>query len=457
MDCVKSYCEDQDYDLEDITEDMLPNIHTCAICGAVHDASDMEQATDGRFVCQECMDDGRVCDSYERCEHCGDLVPSDDVELVHTSRSYTGNTTDEYWCSDCIDNDATTCDDCGEIWSDDLISSYDVTDEYGDTVTRTLCESCIEDHYYTCEECGNLVHADNAQVDDWGDARCPNCRKSDKLKAYGKTYASEFFDTGDGDLFAHSLGLYLGIELETEATRDEDPGSLAEDLCYEIGEDKIECKEDGSLDYGCEIVTQPMSPAYHLGSESIWPDVVRVCRNHGATSHDNGDCGMHIHISRAALSSDGYYSPSYALDRIVRTHRAEWVKFARRSCGMRWCAIDEATPDTTTPVYEKYRHWMREDHSDRYRAVNFVPTQTVEIRLMRGSLNLETIRASIEMVTGLVLVCHHYANDNIDPDTKSWDDITADVMAALTAWDMPTDDLTSYLQRRGLAPATVTA
>lgn len=454
LSCIKNYCEANNTDLEDVTELDLSGMHTCAICGAVYDTSDMTATTDGNYVCDDCLEDGSAFDSYEYCERCGDLTPIDEMRTVNVLVSRGQGT--ETWCYDCCEDHARACDDCGELWSDNYIDCYEVTGSTGNTETRDICSSCYEDDYYVCEGCGNLVSFTNAYVDECGDAYCPACCEHEgKLKPYGKTYATNFYKISQ-DPYA-AIGLYLGVELETEATRDGCPEDLAADICDGIGEDRVECKHDGSLESGCEIVTQPMTPAYHLGDTGIWSDVVRICHGHGATSHDNGNCGMHIHVSRSALSSDGDFSPTWCLDRLMSTHRAAWVKFARRSCGMSWCSIDEQEPDTATPARDKYDDWREEYHGDRYRAVNLTNSATVEWRLCRGSLNLETIRASIEMIAGLVLVCDKYADAGTDPDGKSWGDLIADIVAELKSWDTPTGDLVSYLKRRDLMPETVTA
>lgn len=388
---------------------------------------------------------------YTRCERCGDIVCADGAVRVHTDRYR--SCMQELWCRDCVDNSASQCEDCGEWYADYEISVYDVHG-IGD---RTLCEDCLSDHYYTCTDCGCVIVDEEAYVDDWGDTYCPDCHKaqSGKLKAYGPTYAEDFFDSGSDDYCAE-IGLYLGVELETEATRDRDPEDLADALCDAIGEDRIECKEDSSLSYGCEIATQPMSPAYHLGDDSIWPDVVRVCQQHGATSHDGGRCGMHIHISRAGLAHNRDYSAAWVIDRIMRLYPEEWRRFSRRASLDQWCKIEPVQRDTETPAADLYADWGQEYHG-RYRAINLTNRSTIEWRLNRGSLRLGTIRAAIEMAAGLALAANRMVTAYETPDTLTWDDVISRVADALRAHDLPTDDLTDYLERRGLAPVAVTA
>lgn len=449
-DCLTDYAEHEGISVKDIDNEACELVK-CNICGHVHLAEDATEASDGTWICDGCVEDGSAEEAgYIQCDKCGELMRHDDAVEVHTD--YWGDTT-EMWCHDCVDAHAHKCEDCGEYYDGDRITEYYIHHEG----YIYLCDSCT-DEYTTCCGCGDLVHNDDICCDDYGDCYCEDCyrqkRESSKLKEYHHTYAEKFFSAGTDDVGAR-IRLYLGVELETIAG-DGEPELLAEDISDAVGDDRVECKEDSSLgDDGCEIVTQPMTPVYHL-TTSLWPDIISACHSHDATSHDNGKCGLHIHIDRSALTHAHGYSAAYCIDRIMRLHRDEWSCFSRRRTLGDWCQIDSVRPDTSRSCADKYADWTEEYHG-RYRAINLTNNATIEWRLNRGSLRLTTIRACIEMAAGLALAANSIVLNGIDPDTLSWDDFIRRVRAQLEMHHIPEADLNAYLQERGLAPTTTTA
>ncbi len=161
-------------------------------------------------------------------------------------------------------------------------------------------------------------------------------------------------------------------------------------------------KTDGSLDEGLELVTHPMTLEYHL-NEMPWAEVLRKAQSMGYLSHAAGTCGLHVHISRLAFGCT-YEQQEAAIARLlyfVEKFWAELLRFSRRTQSQmnRWAARYgiRLTPS------EQMNH-AKNSCAGRYTAVNLTNSDTVEIRMFRGTLKLNTLKATLQMVNHLVEV-----------------------------------------------------
>ena len=108
-------------------------------------------------------------------------------------------------------------------------------------------------------------------------------------------------------------------------------------------------KTDGSLDEGLELVTHPMTLEYHL-NEMPWAEL--------------------LWFSRCTQSQMNRWAARYG----IRLTPSEQMSHAKNSC------------------------------AGRYTAVNLTNSDTVEIRMFRGTLKLNTLKATLQMVNHLVEV-----------------------------------------------------
>ena len=423
--------------------------YECEHCGQLVSTVHMvKTATGTECWCSECRDtDASLCD------HCETWHESTKAVIVGGTYWSRGGYEYESWCDECIDDHAVRCEDCENIFSTSCnsIDSYYV---WG-SGNVCLCESCVEDSYYTCNDCGDLVHSDDVEFDAYDDPYCPNCidehRGSENVRSYGHTYGNLFWLRNDLKRFACSMSeeerrrLFLGIELETDG--NDDRNDLADDIASEYGDDLVVCKEDGSLhDEGLEIVSLPMTPEVHLTS-GMWERIAEIVLDHGGTSHDAGTCGLHIHLSRAFFDD---HDAVYRLDRLFHRFELQMVRFSRRtSDGMRWCVIGGDDLHEIPDVHERKKKWAdKKARAGRYEAVNDTNSATVEIRLWRGTLNMETFRATVEFTTGLALIANNMTDEFADQLT--WSMVKVLVKFALEEHGLPHDDLDAYLVRRGL-------
>ena len=164
----------------------------CPVCGGVFEDN-------GRYVCEDCDEARKRCagcgdrfydDDLYYCEDTGDYRCSDcctycerydeyysnectSFDTVHMEGRY--GTRSETWCMDAIENDAFTCNDCGEYWRDG--DGVLVHDSYG--IERWVCPECAAD-YAECDECGERYGEDDLKefVDpETGEVKmlCPDC------------------------------------------------------------------------------------------------------------------------------------------------------------------------------------------------------------------------------------------------------------------------------------------
>jgi hypothetical protein len=255
---------------------------------------------------------------------------------------------------------------------------------------------CLNDAYW-CESC-----------DEWNSDGCDSC-----LDDEGGRIIHDY--SYRPDAIFHSVDknerLFFGIEIEVEAGHNLREASTyahqleALDLAY--------LKHDGSLNNGFEIVTHPMSHEFYKNeAQELW-DVLEQLRSHGAyrvKSWDTRTCGLHIHISRTGFNGGSHmhrflnlvYSNQEFYETLAGRSSEQWAKFSdiyrkdykRDVNGERVWSEDTGYEITTT---RQFKHKLSTDGSDRYSAVNTNNRETLEMRIFRGSVNGETIKAQLDL------------------------------------------------------------
>ena len=400
----------------------------CMNCG--HEFEKEEDAIpvyspDGEIVghvCEECIGDG-----YDYCNETGKVFATEDLVWIEDREIYVNR----QFAVDSSKYDQ--CDDCGNWFSWDYM--------YHDS-QHDICERCYDrNDWYTCERCGDLIPSGSEY---WHDEEvyCEDCYQYVNENACFHDYfykPNPRFKSMPGEV----TKLYYGVELET------DNGSCRSEYCddlYGIGEHEefFYLKEDGSLHNGVEIVTQPCSLDYHL-SEFPWEKIREVARNYGYKSHDTTTCGLHVHVSRNALG-DTDTEQDLTIAKIILLVDRFWetlVKFSRRNYRSldQWAqkpdACIEKGDDADTVISKSKR-----GSYTRYRAVNLTNLSTIEFRLFRGSLKVNTIKATLELLDNLV----HFSKEKSleDVQDSTWEDIVN---------YRRYDELQTYLTERGMLSA----
>lgn len=112
----------------------------CDSCGEYINKSEAYETIDDEYVCEDCVSE------YYICEDCGRAVNEYDIREVNLVG---------YVCINCIDNYG-YCDHCEEYYPSHYMN-------YAENIS--ICDNCIDD-YVRCISCEDLIHIDNAYLDE---------------------------------------------------------------------------------------------------------------------------------------------------------------------------------------------------------------------------------------------------------------------------------------------------
>lgn len=345
----------------------------CSVCDAETQTDDLIYTAYNDAICSDCI---MTC---ERCDFIGST--NDDFHTVNG---------DSIWCEACTDRRAYWCDSCDEYNSRGTAYVVDRNEQW--------CDSCVDNAYY-CDDCDEY----NAE----GCDRCSEDMYNGRRVIHDYSYRPDaiFHSTDKNER------LYFGLEIEVEAVHNTFESALhafpleAAELAY--------LKHDGSLNDGFEIVTHPMSHDFFKNeADQLW-EVLEDLRSKSdirVKAWDTTTCGLHIHISRTGFNGGAHmhrflnlvYSNPDFYSTLAGRQSSRWAKFddiyqseyKRDANGERiWTGgAYEITQKRT------FAHKLDENRgSERYSAVNTNNTATLEMRIFRGTVNGETIKAHLDL------------------------------------------------------------
>ena len=324
------------------------------------------------------------------------------------------------------------CGHCGEF----VIGEPNGLDEDG----REICESCV-DSYFVYSECMNcylrserawsVYHSLRSAQRDSSDDYCTrsygrsNFETHNSISGYLSSDAYEeacdFYadcneeddddDRDDTSLVAsyHSgrdIGhipsplydkgkVWLGLELEIECG-DRRIHSVAESInsaVNTLGHRYIRFETDGSLSNGVEII----SGYTGLDTHEEWLKRLPNADLKGCKSHDTSTCGLHVHIDKANMTP---FEAARLMLFIHNPANERLIRAVARRYG-RNAGYAKFEDKNGKAVHQAHRAAKRgiglfHMNEDRYEALNFQPDRTIEYRLYRGTLKVETIMACLE-------------------------------------------------------------
>jgi hypothetical protein len=284
-------------------------------------------------------------------------------------------------CDSCRDEYYRYCESCETTACRDTFVEVDYNTNRG---YDSICESCSEEEPWGnwCVDCDNVMCHD----DQWNETReeyyCRSCEPQSCIRNY--SYRPHFhydklsYENADYEP-------YLGIELEVST---DDPDVVAENVEYTMGDD-IYFKHDASCG-GFEIVSHPATFGYH--KKNKWRDKLTALSDEGAESYQNGDCGIHVHVSKNVLKPKDWHK----IVMFTYKCKVDIKTFCQRAGKYSYC---------------KYHHWSNygtdvmqypsNSSIGRYSAINFT-SSTVEFRMFRGTLQMERFWSSLEFVHSMV-------------------------------------------------------
>jgi len=278
----------------------------------------------------------------------------------------------------CLSNYFYHCEQCDECDKRTLHSDESV---YLDSEEVTLCRDCYEDHGSSCANCGCVGYTDNMVY--LNDAYyCQSCAEElppERMHDYN--YRPYFH------FYGGEHGPYYGLELETDNYNDR--VRACDDLAEnDRKEENYYLKEDGSLDNGIEIVFHPRTLKSWMEYAGNLKDVIKIVKRNGGTSYDAGTCGAHIHRSNGDLGPvavtkliTAFIRLKPYLERIAQRHDNNYCNFyLLEQEGGQGCKL----------VYKKVVSGILKANRG---AINISNDQTVEYRIYKGSLVLDTLLA----------------------------------------------------------------
>lgn len=308
----------------------------------------------------ECMD--AVHDAgYERCPDC-DSWEHDE----HTARTYS----DDYVCRSCAERSYVFSDyhDC-YVHNEDAVTALD---RNGDEVT--IHHDCDDFAYDDDEE--TYVHSHYE-------------RRSNVLRRYHSSKHDNAFHPIPS-AWSQENRRFFGIELEVECRKGR-PHQHAERLNEALNDGRLgqRCmfEEDGSLSNGFEIITQPMGLDNHY---QFW-EWLNVKQNIAdLRSHDTSTCGLHIHVNRDNITT-------MQLNKLaVFVHspdNSNLIRAIARRYGVGYASMHTKKLGTA-------HHESRGDA--RYEAINMTNRRTIEFRMFKGTLKMQSLLAALEFTNALL-------------------------------------------------------
>jgi hypothetical protein len=403
--------------LENEVEEEEVEVSTCYECGCEFGECDEKLEREGDIYCEDCY-----FEKFSVCDHCGE---THEVDLMTWHE-------DELFCQDCIDQNFTTCDDCGNLHRDCDITHIDGND---------VCDNCRMNNYVTCERCGDYAHVDNSYYSDELDENfCSDyCRDSEESERCASIRSYNY--KPDPEFFGSDTRLFLGVELEVEQ-KDwdaDDENEVAQEIINNNTE--VYCKHDGSLDDGFEIVTHPCTLDYHKNSLD-WENIISNCLKGGYVSHNNKNCGLHVHLSKKGLGENREEIEINTAKMIIFIERFwdQTLKFSRRTQSQinQWAKRYLEDQEIEAIDFDKMRG--KTSNSGRYRTVNIQNSSTVELRFFRGTLKIETLMASLEFSVALVDIVKNSSLEEI---------LTKDFSFFMDYFEKY-DYITDYMKKRGI-------
>lgn len=363
----------------------------CKICGKpIKDFESYHQDNDGNCYHDDCLDDS---DDFFVCPDCDTVFPMDEAVEIDDG--------DVLVCSDCAKNNYICCVDCDHYFSEDYIT-YVEGDAY--------CRGCLDNQIDggdidICGDCGRYFYTNNLHYDECDDCYyCNECRDEDDY------IIRSYHDNPPLKMFPCTYEPHFGIELEVDD--GDNPTGLAKDLQDLLG-DHAYYMHDGSLNNGVEIITQPHTPEefYKLP----WDKILTMCKDKDFRSHDSKTCGLHMHVSRSLFKGD---SSIYRIIYFYEHYITDILKMSRRTHEqmVNWAKTYDWGDKTFAELLSESNiipDFNYGNHSDRYHAVNLTNSNTIEFRLMRGTLNYNTFMATIDFLWTTANNAAKMTNDDV--------------------------------------------
>jgi hypothetical protein len=292
------------------------------------------------------------------------------------------------------------CNDCGK-WEYRAKSCETYHDD-------EICRVCANDYYHYSNYYNLYVRSDDSRTgyDRNGERVMIHCDDDDfnydddddeyyhydyerRPRIIGNYHSSKRYQRPILDAWSKQYNRFFGVELEVEVRSDRfdrlDKATYLNDLINDgnIGQ-RTFFENDGSLNSGFEIISQPMSLPMHREVWSWLNDKDAVA---GLRSHNTTTCGLHVHVSRTGLTK---LQIAKMVAFVNDPNNEHLIRAIARRYAEGYCKIKEKKLGSA--------HYS----TDRYEAINLTGSNTIEFRIFKGSLKYESVIAALEFCHALV-------------------------------------------------------
>jgi len=186
---------------------------------------------------------------------------------------------------------------------------------------------------------------------------------------------------------------HFGVELEVECDQDTNKNNISDEI-----EEMIKgwgfIKHDGSLSYGFEIVTIPLTLKDHF---TKWDELLKKSTELKLSSYSAQQAGMHVHYARRDISD-------VQLIKMCRLifNKSNYIflkKIAQR-CQRNYGNFKGVGDFENSAIINKSHPF-----NNKYLALNVLPATTIEFRLFRGTLNKMSFLKNIEFCQAIIEFC----------------------------------------------------
>jgi hypothetical protein len=159
-------------------------------------------------------------------------------------------------------------------------------------------------------------------------------------------------------------------------------------------------KQDSSINNGFEVVTHPFTLQY-AHKHMAWHKILKYLRTKNATSYEKGTCGLHIHLNRNFFTKN----EERKLKMFFNYCYPDILKFSQR--GGSTCQYAQREPYGFEQFYNTDNH--SQAGMGRYSALNSLNSQTLEIRIFRGTLNYTAFLAKLQFADAVAHWIKYYS------------------------------------------------
>jgi len=251
-----------------------------------------------------------------------------------------------------------------------------------------------------CDECYRERTGADGLIKSWSYKPTPSFLNDDgSATSYYQRIGKEIVKDRYGNESPRSK-LYMGFEQEVEClNRSLKEG--AEKVLHKANEEQqiVYLKEDGSIDYGFEIVSHPGTLEFFMNHFN-W-EAISTLSEMKYKSWERKSCGLHIHMSRLAFANEKHLFKFLVF---VYKNPNQLIQFAGRQTHYAKFDIDaflngyDGWGHRKTVRGSSFMKMAKDGHEndDRYCAVNLKNVQTIELRFFRPSLLPTTVQAALQ-------------------------------------------------------------